>query len=116
MSYIRRKSRNVGFHSRRHMERAAVGEVHRVLTKVASFGLTLVTVKRKPEAYKRIAETLMQSVGPEELGLVQRPRRPGVLSLPEASRSATPWINGALRRQARVQKLRANSAARMGEG
>ena len=110
MSYIRRKSRNVGFHSKRHAQRAAAGEVQKVLTKVASFGLTVVTVKRHAEAFRQIARDYFPA-GTEGF----RERREGVLSLPP--RRLAEVINNTpdKRRAKRSQKLRANYAGRMAE-
>lgn len=112
MSYIKRKARNAGgtgFHSKRHAKRAAAGEVQKVLTKVASFGLTVVTYKRRPEAFRRIAAEHFPA-GLENV----RERREGVLHLPE-SHKLKHAIPRAQRQSSRVQKLRANYAGRMAE-
>lgn len=98
MGYIKRKARNVGFHSKRHAQRAAAGEVQKVLTKVAKFGLVTVTIKRHAEAFRRFAREHF----PDGLDTI-RERRPGILHVPGARSHRQPM------------KLRPNHAARMAE-
>jgi hypothetical protein len=114
MGYIKRKARNDGgFHSKRHAKRAAMGEVQKVLTKVASFGLTLVTIKRRADAYRMIAREHFPA-GTEDF----RERREGVLSSQALVYDPTKGVPATERGQRvskRVMKLRANYAGRMAE-
>jgi hypothetical protein len=108
MGYIKRKARNIGFHSRRHAERAAAGEVQRVLTKVAGY-VTVVT-KRHARAFKAFAEAHFPH-GTENF----RERREGVLSLPPRRLGDILKNTREARSSRRVMKLRPNYAARMAE-
>jgi hypothetical protein len=110
MGYIKRKSRNVGFHSKRHAQRAAAGEVQKVLTKVAKFGLVTVTIKRHAEAFRRFAREHFPN-GTENF----RERREGVLSLPPRRLGDILKNTREARSSRRVMKLRPNYAARMAE-